>query len=369
MAKLSSDIDYQAIESFLRDGSYHHAGSPFISTRRALHKPEIREIDDNVSEFSIAAHHQLPTIDQVINTNLLMHIIGVVANGKLHNNSFGPIFRKEPQGLRDLPDMLFRESAEEPTNREKVTYNKLISNLICRGKIIEDQLLIELLKDIFNFIKKDDNEETILIFKNDGLINNYKLSFYESIYKINEEELIKNMESFRRYYPNLWLVGVNLDLDYFFSSIFGQFIDNILKDNIKGDENHLLSRIDSIILHCFEKGDRSALFKNPDNDYIASFYCRPKYEALPIKIDLFMGINYPTEDINRAEEIADLIMVSLEKLAFLTSDTNSSAGKIAGRDKLLPPTMVDSYEYIWQNMYSGGRSELETYYEDRGWKH
>jgi hypothetical protein len=349
-------IDYDAIGEKLRD-SIPYTGTLFRSDRKIVHTPKIEPFRSAWC-FGLVSHPLIPTQKRLIDTNILVYKVGVAAYGESEDGKkFESVPDPETHDVLGLPPKMLDDS---------ISYHKLRRNLRDTSRLNEEKLMIDRLIDVFDFIKYKVSGD-VFIFKSGDIGLTFESPSYSGKGEEIKRSLVENMERIKREVSNVWLIGIHTEFDYFFSTMFYGYFEDILKDNVKGGRQYVLDKYDSILLHCLHLGERTALFTNLISDYTLSFYCKPDEDVDPIRIDIYVGRGFDDEDIERADEIADRITKLLEDRDLAWPTGEEAAGRIVGANRLLPKPMLEAYEKLWDKMYPGGKSLLDIQYEEWGY--
>ena len=329
----------------------------FVSyNKKILHKPTRKVVDDVIS-IGIASHSITPTTEQ-LKTNLLAYVVGAATFFELGGD---PKFER-----KDCKD---KKSEDSFKMIQGDAYRRFKYYLHQEVKMEEKHLLYtQMLPNVIKRINSVSEEREIFIFEGDSLGVNIKNDNGGAI----EAALLTTLKTSRR---QIRLIGIHTSFDYLFSNIFYDYFgEHRIDGYILNNTHRLLKRLDSFVLPCMRVGERTALFRNPNNNYTLSFYCKldiPKYDIDPFQVDIFtgrqVGDRFDPVLIEGADEVADVVMSMLSDIERIHITADDPMGRMIGKNRVLVDSLANAYDSIFKNMYydkdNMGLNVLKDIYE------
>jgi len=330
-------IDYGQMGGALRREDSPYGQELFVSrNKKILHKPTPNVLDDIIS-IGIASHSITPTNEQ-LKTNLLAYVVGAAFHGLDENSEF------------EMEDPKSRTSYE--LFGETMTYRRFKDSL--RQKVKEEEKGLLYRKILPRVIKRigSINKGNFFIFEGDSLGVNVE----NGSGKATENSLLRILNTSK--HP-IHLIGIHTSPDYRFSNIFYKYFGkNRIDGFVSPSTYRLLKEWDSFVLPCMRAGERTALFRTPNNDYALSFYCKPdihQYDIYPFQVDICTGRlangKSNTDSIERADEVADAVMSMLSDIERIHITADDPIGRMIGKNRVLVNSLADAYASIFENMY------------------
>ena len=332
-------IDYGGIGRTLR--MEESPQKPFVSyNKKILHKPTPGVVDGIIS-IGIASHSITPTNEQ-LKTNLLAYVVGAATFFELDGD---PKFERKDCKDKKSEDLFKMIQGD--------TYRQFKDYLHREVKMEEKHLLYaQMLPSVLKKVSSVSEEREIFIFEGDSLGVDIKNGNGHAI----ESVLLTKLKTSRR---QIQLIGIHTSFDYLFSNIFYEYFgEHRIDGYILSDTHRLLKRLDSFVLPCMRAGERTALFRNPNNNYTLSFYCKPdipKYDIDPFQVDIFtgrpVGDHFDPALIESADEVADVVMSMLPDLSKIRITADDPIGRMIGKNRVLIESLANAYDSIFGNMY------------------
>ena len=349
-------IEYERLREDLLEAD-SRSRRPFASNeRKILFTPSRKSL--NVYQRAIASHAILPTREQ-LKSNLLAYVVGFAwytPRDEVDEN------RNEAEDTLTSPKAGFyiinSQQVEMPdifSYSVRSSYERFRYFLRGEIELIEKkELYANTLDEVLKELENGDKGRKIFIFEGDSL--GVKARHEEK--ELVERILFDRMEA-RKTRP-IWLIGIHTTLDYTFSEILHEYLGEKMNKYVSKDMPMVLKRYDSILLSSIRAGERTALFENPENEYILSFYCKPNfrdYDLYPFKVDIFVGKKVGSRPrdydlINEVDEVADELMslFSDPEFSWITSD-KAPRREIIDTNRLLPIPLAKVYYKLGRGMY------------------
>lgn len=350
--KLPEEIkmDQESIREIL---TTQKGSRPFCSrARNIIHEP-VEESKD-LYQLAIASYVLRPLEDQIASTNIAYCNVGVVGfcNKEFSLSSQA---RRDFEKFENVPVYIREPEFSDAKTRG---YTIIAERIKEKTQEKEESLLLSKFQLLSDFIYIQDSKREIFVFKNN-----------EIVLSTGDQHRIEILDDHE--VDNTWLVGIHTSPDFLSFKYLWDSVPDI-EQYIKGDKDSIIQSDSRILSHCLWAEERSALFKEENENYKVSFYFKPREDARPNLIDIYVpkrfresfdGLSYSISET--MDEVADKITCIL-KGGHLTS-VGSIPEKMIGGDKMIPMPMRDAYEKLYRETGTK-RLEMDAKYEEWGWK-